>query len=62
MAKGRRFQVGIGLIVAGIALIALNVWLFTALHLVPDRRGGYAALGVIGLAMLASGVMVLLGA
>ena len=67
MAKGRRFQVGVLLIAAGAALMALNLWfLSTMLHWagypgLSQRRGAYAAPGIIGLTLLAAGVMVLLG-
>jgi hypothetical protein len=61
MAKGRYFRLGVGLIVVGAAFIALNLWLLSTLHWVPGRRGGNAGLGVIGLTMIVSGIMVLLG-
>jgi hypothetical protein len=61
MAKGRYFRLGAELIVAGVALIALDVWLLTTVHLagVPNRR--IAGVGAIGLTMIISGAMVLLG-
>jgi hypothetical protein len=61
MVKRPYFRLGIGLIVVGAAFIALNIWLFTTVHLdlVPTR--GKLALGAIGLTMLITGTMVLLG-
>jgi len=62
MAKGRDFRFGIGLIVVGEALIALDIWLIITFHLPPvTRRGGGAALGILGLVLLAIGVTVPLG-
>jgi len=64
MGKGRRFQVGVGLIVVGAALVALNVWVLTTVQSiwVPSlRHGGYAVFGVIGATMIICGAMVLLG-
>ena len=61
MAKRPYFRMGVGLIVIGAALLALNIWLLTTVHLdlVPTR--GKLALGAIGLTMLITGTMVLLG-
>jgi hypothetical protein len=61
MRKGRHFRLGVGLIVVGAAFIALNLWFLSVIHWVPGIRGGNFGLGVIGLTMLISGVMVLLG-
>ncbi len=61
MVKGRYFWLGIGLIVAGTAFIALNIWFLSTIHWVPGISGGNAGLGVIGATMIVAGVMVLLG-
>jgi hypothetical protein len=61
MAKRPYFRLGVGLIVAGAAFIALNLWFLSTIHWVPGLRGGNAGLGVIGLTMIISGIMVLLG-
>jgi hypothetical protein len=61
MAQRPYFRLGVGLIVAGVAFIALNLWFLRMIHWVPGLRGGNAGLGVIGLAMIISGIMVLLG-
>ena len=61
MVKGRYFRLGIGLIVAGAAFIALNLWFLSTIHWVPGIRGGNAGLGVVGVTMIIVGVMVLLG-
>ena len=61
MAKRPYFRLGVGLIVAGAAFIALNLWFLSTIHWVPGIRGGNAGLGVIGLTMIVAGTMVLLG-
>ncbi len=59
MAKGR---LGVGLIVAGAALIALNLWLLITFHWVlPGSSRGWGAIGAVGATMLVAGVMVLMG-
>jgi len=61
MAKRPYFRLGIGLIVVGVALIALNVWFLATGHTVPGSRRGNGALIAIGGTMLVAGIMVLLG-
>ena len=61
MAGRPYLKLGIGLIVVGSAFIALNLWFLSTIHWVAGTRGGNAGLGVIGLAMIASGIMVLMG-
>jgi hypothetical protein len=61
MAKRPYFRLGVGLIVVGAAFIALNLWFLSTIHWVPGARGGNGGLGVIGLTMIISGIMVLLG-
>jgi len=57
MANRPYFRLGIGLIVAGAAFIALNLWFLSAIHWVPGTRGRNAGLGVIGATMLVAGVL-----
>lgn len=62
MVKGRYFRLGIGLIVAGAALLALNIWLLIKFHWVlPGPPRGRGAFGVLGATMIVAGIMVLLG-
>jgi len=61
MADRQSFRLGTGLIVAGVAFIALGLWFLSAVHWVPGIRGGNAGFVVIGLTLLVAGVMVLLG-
>ena len=62
VAKGRRFQVGALLIVAGAVLIALSIWLLITFHWVlPGPPRGWGAFGVLGATMIIAGIMVLLG-
>ena len=61
MAKRPYFRLGIGLIVAGAAFIALNLWFLSTIHWVTGIRGGNAGLGVVGATMMVAGVMMLLG-
>ena len=61
MANRPYFRLGIGLIVAGAAFIALNLWFLSAIHWVPGTRGRNAGLGVVGATMIVAGVMMLLG-
>ena len=64
MTKGRRFRLGALLIVVGAALIALNLWFLSSMYSawVPSLgHRGYAAPGIVGLALLIAGVMVLFG-
>ena len=62
MVKGRYVRMGIGLILAGAAFIALNLWFVSTFHLVPGRRGENVGLAIVGATMIIAGVMVLLGA
>lgn len=61
MAKGRYFRLGLGLIVAGAALIALNLWFLSANHWAHVPRGAYGGPTAIGLTAIIAGVMVLMG-
>ena len=61
MAKRPYFRMGVGLIVVGAALIALNIWLLTIVHSPALRGRGAGGLGVIGLTMIIAGAMLLLG-
>jgi hypothetical protein len=62
MVKRPYFRLGVGLIVVGAAFLALNIWLLITFHWVlPGPPRGRGALGVVGLTMIVSGIMVLLG-
>jgi len=61
MVKRPYFRLGAGLIVAGAAFIALNLWFLSTIHWVPGIRGGNAGLAAIGATMIICGIMVLLG-
>jgi predicted phage tail protein len=61
MAQRPYYKFGVGLIVAGAAFIALNLWFLSTIHWASGIRGGNAGLAVIGATMIISGIMVLLG-
>jgi uncharacterized membrane protein YidH (DUF202 family) len=61
MAKERHFRLGIGLIVGGLAFIALGLWVLSMFDWVLGPRAGNAGLAIVGATMIVAGVMVLLG-
>jgi hypothetical protein len=62
MAKRPYFRMGVGLIVVGAALLALNIWLLITFDWVPPGSPrGRGAFGVLGATMIIAGIMVLLG-
>ena len=61
MTKRPYLRMGVGLIVAGAAFLALNIWLLVAFHWVlPGPPRGWGAFGVLGATMIIAGIMVLL--
>jgi predicted phage tail protein len=61
MTKRPYFRLGVGLVVVGAALVAVNIWFLATGHWVPSLKRGNGFLIVIGGTMLVTGVMVLLG-
>lgn len=62
MTQRPYFRMGVGLIVVGAALIALNIWLLITFHWVlPGPTRGWGALGALGATMIIAGIMVLFG-
>ena len=61
MTKRPYFRLGVGLIVAGVALIALNIWFLTTVPSIQGPAKAKLALGGLGMTVLVIGVMVLRG-
>ena len=62
MTQRPYFRLGVGLIVIGAALVALNIWLLFTFHWVlPGPSRGAGAIAVIGAIMMVVGTMMLMG-